>query len=85
VRCIAPPEDAEPVTDAEGAIIGWIRLREPVPGNPILPGFDVYKAAGPNACIPWRNLPISRPPSTLCAISARGRVRTMTPIGGPKP
>jgi hypothetical protein len=58
LRRIAPPDDAEIVTDADGSILGWIRLRpEPAPGQPIVPGWDCYKAGGSDTCIPWRNYP----------------------------
>jgi hypothetical protein len=38
------PKDAEPVRNDEGTtVIGWIKLRMPIGGNPTFPGWDTYK------------------------------------------
>ena len=39
------PDDAQPVRES-GEIVGYIRFRgEPVPGCPVVPGFDTWRGA----------------------------------------
>jgi hypothetical protein len=74
MRRMPPPDDAEPVTDVDGTVIGYIKLNVPAKGGPLLTGWNVYKASGPNGCIPYKNVP-SRDDAITTLKHARYRPR----------